>query len=79
MDDFWSAIMRRMTQYDLRGHYVWHDDKPKYIKKKEQGIVFAHEVKILHRIKMIKNVPLLHRKIAPLGKRSKKIWEIVIQ
>jgi len=55
--------------------YHWHDDTPKYIKKRQQGIVLPHEVKRSNRMDMVKNVPLLHRKISPLGKRSKKIWE----
>lgn len=76
MDDFWSMIMRGFVQHDpFRGRYVWHDYTPKYIKKRDQGIVLPHEVKQDRACMRKKNVILLHRKISPLGKRSRKIWE----
>ena len=76
MDDFWSMIMRGLVQYNpLGGEYYWHNDEPKYIQKKKQGVVFSHEQEPQRKLDMVKIVTLLHRKIAPLGKRSKKIWE----
>lgn len=75
MDNFLEMIFRGLVQARPLGRVVWHDDRPKYIRKREQGVVLPHEADRYRTVSREKKVTLLHRKIAPLGKRSKKIWE----
>jgi len=54
---------------------VWHDDTPRYIKKRQQGIVLPHEAEHRQKLDKVRIVTLLHRKIAPLGRRPRHLWE----
>lgn len=66
LDELFSLIYKD-KHINTNANFFWHDDTPKYIKKKNQGIVLYHEVVPRRKLdKLKRKPPLIHRKIASL-------------